>query len=138
MTGPDTALAVPAPEAPNGSRWAGLRQVSVLRFGLVGQGLTFAAMLLPIVLREGHQIAVLVFTSAIATAAVSSALLGYQFVFPVIRGPRAAVVATRLSFTTLAATSLLMLPLTLIEGRIGVPGGSFASAARTSRVTVMT
>jgi hypothetical protein len=127
VTGLDTAA--PAPEAPARSRWAALRHVSVLRFGLVGQGLTFAAMLLPIVLREGHQIAVLVFTSAIASAAVSTSLMGYQFVFPVIHGPRTASVATRLSLTTLTATSLLLLPLTLVEGRIGVPGGSFASAA---------
>jgi hypothetical protein len=127
--GMDTAAPVPVPEMAARSRWRALRQVSVLRFGLVGQALTFAAMLLPILLREGHQIAVLVFTSAIASAAVSSALLGYQFVFPVIRGPRSAVVSTRLSLTTLTTTAVLILPLTFVEGRIGVPGGSFASAA---------
>jgi hypothetical protein len=108
-------------------RTAGSR--AVLRFGLVGQALTFAAMVLPIAVREGQQIAVLVFTSAIATALVSSALLGYQFVYPVIRGPRTAAVATRLALTALTGTSLLVLPLTLVESRIGVPDGAFAAGA---------
>jgi hypothetical protein len=101
----------------------------MLRFGLVGQALTFAAMVLPIAFREGEQIAVLVFTSAIASALVSSALIGYQFVFPVIHGPRTATVATRLSITTLTTVSLLLLPLTVVEARIGLPRGSFAAAA---------
>lgn len=100
-----------------------------LRLGLSGQVMTFAAMVVPIALREGRQVTALVFTSAIATAAVSTALLGYQFVYPVIRGPRTAAVATRLAFTALTISSLLLLPLTVLENRIDLPRGTFAATA---------
>jgi len=108
---------------------ARLRRLPTLRFGLIGQVLTFAAMVVPIALREGEQIAVLVFTSAIASGAVSTALLGYQFVYPVIRGPRSAATATGLAFGALVTVSLLLLPLTFFEGRLGLPGGTFAATS---------
>jgi hypothetical protein len=125
---PVAAVPLPGPEAAGSARGA-LRHASTLRFGLIGQALTFVAMLVPILMREGHQIAILVFTSAIASALVSTALLGYQLVYPVIRGPRAAAVATRLSITALTMTSLLIVPFTLVEDQLGFPAGTFAAAA---------
>ena len=106
-----------------------LRRLPALRFGLAGQGLTFVAMVVPILLREGAQVAVLVFTSAIASGLFGSALLGYQFVYPVIRGPRAAAVATRLALVGLVVVSLLLLPFTALEGPLDLPAGTFAATA---------
>jgi hypothetical protein len=106
-----------------------IHRLPSVRLGLVGQVLTFAAMIVPILFRQGEQIALLVFTSTIATAAVSTALLGYQFIYPVIRGPRSAATVTGLALTTLALFSVLILPLTVVEGPLGLPAGSFVASA---------
>ena len=122
------ADALPDP-GPPGGRPTLLRRLPALQFGLAGQVLTFLAMVVPILLHAGEQVAVLVFTSAIASGLVGSALLGYQFVYPVIRGPHGAAAATRLAFAGLTGLSLLLLPLTLTEPALGLPRGAFAAAS---------
>ncbi|MCU1605703.1 MAG: hypothetical protein JWP46_2168, partial [Modestobacter sp.] len=127
--GPDagTDVGVGEPAGDGSGRLGALRRLPVLQFGLAGQALTFLAMVVPILLREGAQVAELVFTSAIASGLFGSALLGYQFVYPVIRGPRAAAVATRLALVGLTVVALLLVPFTLLEGVVGLPGGTFAA-----------
>ncbi len=110
-------------------RPAVFRRLAHLRLGLLGQVLTFAAMVIPIVLREGEQVYVLVFTSAVAIALVAPGLLGYQFVYPVVRGTAMARVATGVAVTSLSAVSLLVLPGTLVEQSLDLPAGTFAVAA---------
>ena len=106
-----------------------LRRLAFLQIGLAGQGLTFAAMLVPIVLRQSEQVYVLVFASAVTVLLTNAALLAYPFVFPVVRGPRMARVATVWSLVTLFVVSALVLPLTPLESTLGLPAGTFAASA---------
>jgi hypothetical protein len=106
-----------------------LRRLAFLQVGLAGQGLTFAAMLVPIVLRQSEQVYVLVFASAVTVLLTNAALLAYPFLFPVVRGPRMARVATVWSLVTLVAVSVAVLPLTLLEPGLGLPEGTFAASA---------
>jgi hypothetical protein len=127
VTGVPPAEAGPAP----GGRPEGrsLRASALLRLGLVGQVLTFAAMVVPIVLRETEQVLVLVFASAVTVLLTNAALLGYPFVYPVVRGPRMARVATVWSLGTLAVGAAAVLPFTALESPLGLPAGTFAAAA---------
>ncbi|TKJ28111.1 hypothetical protein [Blastococcus sp. CCUG 61487] len=100
-----------------------------LSLGVSGQVLTLAAMLVPILLRETEQVLLLVFTSAVAGLLVNPGMLAFPFLFPVIRGPRTARVATVASLGTLAVVSAGALALTPLEGTLGLRPGAFSGAA---------
>ena len=119
------------------TRLGSLVHLRFVGLGLTGQVLTLAAMLVPILLRRADQVFVLVFTSAIASLLVNAALLAYPFLFPVIRGPRTARVATIWSLVSLVVVSSSVIALTPIEQWLGVPGGTFlAGAALTATLGV--
>lgn len=122
----------PATGAPPSGLWArilSLRHLTFLRLGMAGQVLTLVSMVIPILLRDGDAVTVLVYTSAVATFLCQAALLGYPFVFPVIRGARTAREATRVSLAALALVSLALLPLTVVEPSLHLHRGTFATAA---------
>lgn len=130
----------PAPSSPPGDadtaglargwrRFANGSRLALLRRGLTGQLLTFAAMVAPVLMRAGEQVFVLVLTSALAIALLSPALLGYQFLYPVLRGPRTARVATATALCGLTAVSVLLLAGTWYEPAADLPRGTFAAAS---------
>lgn len=106
-----------------------IRRVVFLRSGLAGQTLAFAAMLVPILLREGEQVLVLVFASAVTVLLTNAALLAYPFLYPVIRGPRMARVATTWSLISLGVVSAALLLVMPLEPVLDLPRGTFAAAA---------
>lgn len=114
---------------PIGARLAALGRAPMVRWGLAGQVLALAAMVVPIVGRAGEQVLVLVFASSVALLLVNAGLLAYPFLYPVLRGPRVARVATTSSLAVLAVVSAAVVGLTPLEGRLGLPSGTFASAA---------
>ncbi|RBY96238.1 hypothetical protein DQ237_10270 [Blastococcus sp. TF02-8] len=119
-------------QAPRGAVAGALekvRRVRFLGFGLAGQGLSFAAMIVPIVCRQTEQVLLLVLVSAIAGLVVNAGMLAFPFVYPVVRGPRAARVATEASLGALVVVSLLLLALTPVEGALDLPRGTAAAAA---------
>ncbi len=115
--------------APAGSPTRWWDRLRTLRLGLLGQALTFVAMVAPIALRETDKITSLVFTTAIATFLVNPAVLAYPYVYPVLRSERMAATATRLSLGCLLLVALALLPLGLLEPRWGLPRGTVAAAA---------
>ena len=147
-TGHDGPVPSPRSDVPLHERGAGsprsapsggtlLRLLTLLRFGVLGQGLAFAAMVLPILLRQTEQVFVLVFASAVAVMLCYPALLAFPFVFPVVRGPRMARVATVWSLVALAVVSAAIVPLTPLEPALDLPRGTFvASAALTATLGV--
>ena len=120
------------PSRPGPTRY--LRFVSL---GLTGQVLTLAAMVVPILLRRADQVFVLVFTSAISSFLVNAALLAFPFLYPVVRGPRSARVATVASTISLLVVSAAVVGLTPLEPLLGLPRGTFlAGAALTATLGV--
>ena len=107
------------------ARLARLRFVGI---GLVGQAFTLAAMLLPILAREAEQVLVLVFATAVAGLVVDAGMLAYPFVYPVVRGPRMARVATFWSLTCLSGVSVAVALATPLEGPLDLPRFTFAAA----------
>jgi hypothetical protein len=110
-------------------RRSALRRFGYLPLGLAGQGFTFASMVVPILLRESEQVLVLVYASAFMALLGNAALLAYPFIYPVVRGPRTAQVATRCSLVALTAASASVALLFPLEEPLGVPAGTFAGAA---------
>jgi hypothetical protein len=106
-----------------------LRWLVYFRLGLVGQILTFTAMVMPIVLRQAEQVFVLVFASAISTLFANAAVLAYPFLYPVIRGPRMARTATTWSLGALVAVSAFVLALLPLEPLLALPRGTFLAAS---------
>jgi hypothetical protein len=118
------------PRDPIRSRGDGLFQrLAILRLGLAGQVLTFSAMLVPIVLHQAEQIFVLVFAGAVSVLLSHASVLGYPFLYPVVRGPRIARTATVWSLAALLTVSACVLPLSLLEPALELPRGTFAAAA---------
>ncbi|MGY2127002.1 hypothetical protein [Blastococcus sp. SYSU DS0617] len=103
--------------------------MTFLRLGLAGQVLTFAAMVVPILGRVTDQVLVLVFASSVALLLVNAGMLAFPFVYPVVRGPRLARVATVWSLVVLYCVSAAVAALSPLDGRLGLPAGTFASAA---------
>ncbi|TFV53695.1 hypothetical protein [Blastococcus sp. TF02A-35] len=110
------------------SRLAGLSRLRFVGVGLVGQVLTLAAMVIPILAREGRMVFVLVFATAVAGLVVDAAMLAYPYLYPVVRGPRMARVATAVSLVSLAVVSSAVALGTPLEDRLGMPAGTFAAA----------
>jgi hypothetical protein len=106
-----------------------LGSVRTLRWGLVGQVLTFLAMVVPIALQETGQVIVLALASSVAGLLVNISTLAYGYVFPVIRGRRLAATATVVSAATLTGTALLVLAGGTLENRFDLPTGSAAATA---------
>lgn len=100
-----------------------------MHLGIAGQCLTLAAMVVPILLRETEQVLVLVFASAVAGLLVNPGMLAFQFVFPVVRGPRMLRVATGTSLLSLGVVSAAVLTLTPLEPLLDVPRGTFSAVA---------
>lgn len=100
-----------------------------LGLGVTGQACTFIAMVLPVAMRQAAQVLTLIYASSITILLVYVALLAYPNVYPVVRGPRTAAVATRLTRRALAVTALAVLPLTLVEDRLNVARGTFGATA---------
>jgi hypothetical protein len=105
------------------------RRFTFLRLGLAGQVFTFAAMVIPILLRQADQVYVLVFASAVSTMMCNFSLLAFPFLFPIVRGPRMARVATFWSLVAVGVVSLLITALTPLEPALDLPRLSFLSAA---------
>ena len=121
----------PGSDRPRSSgRLSGLaRHRRFLGLGLAGQVLTLVGMVVPILLRETEQVFVLVFASAVALLLVNAGLLAYPFVFPVLRGPRLARVATVLSSATMLVVATGVTALSFLEPALDLPRGTFASSA---------
>jgi hypothetical protein len=86
-------------------------------------------VVVPILLRETEQVFVLVFASAVALLLVNAGLLAYPFVFPVLRGPRLARVATVLSCATMLVVAAGVTALGPLEPDLDLPRGTFVSSA---------
>jgi hypothetical protein len=112
-----------------GRVWTARGHLAVVRWGLIGQIFTVAAMLAPILLRESDQVTWLVVASSIATLLNNPAILAYPFLYPVLRGPATARAATRAALASLLTVSLLVAAATPLEDRLSLPPGLLASSA---------
>ncbi|RBY74830.1 hypothetical protein DQ239_18755 [Blastococcus sp. TF02-09] len=106
-----------------------LRRLAFVRLALAGQVLTFAAMVVPILLRRSDQVLILVFASAITVLLTNAAMLAYPFLYPVVRGPRMARVATVWSLVALVVVSAAVVLATPLEPVLDLPSGTFLAAA---------
>lgn len=89
--------------------------------GVLAQGLTFSAALLPIFLGLGEEIVTLVWVSGIATLLVHPASLGAYSVYASIRSDRDAAIALAASLWSLCGTAILLIGGGLII-RAGIDG----------------
>lgn len=101
-------------------RWRSIRD-QALRIGpaLIGQGLNFVAMLLPILLGRIDEVAFLVAAGAIAGVASFTFTWSYASVYPGIADERGASIATVASAGLLMLACVAMLALSVASGLIG-------------------
>lgn len=102
------------------SRWGALKE-QVFRIGpaLVGQGLSFVAMLLPVVLGRIDEVAFLVAVGAIAGVTSFTFTWSYASVYPGITDEREASIATVASIGLLVLACVSMLALSATPGLLG-------------------